>query len=428
MADIMDATPRPTAPIYPFDEPGHDIVFHEGDIEVVGIGEGHGTILATMNGDIKIEWQVELPTRFELGDVTLRLRRPDLGFVNVDAVLNSSDGRGWIAAASLTSGQKLTRVIVHWVNLPWILPAEPLTDGRGAWAGRWAAQGAGWSMVLNSRPDLGRVFPLMEQSHYFAATYTGELRRVDGSSFDVDAAVDALYGWQVALSFALGRWVAPAVPVGFDAVGRRAWELWAPWRCDGVAGYSSWWDSHNGKDLKDFVALFLDAWHDHNRRDLVQYMCHHFLAANQRSTALEGRIMLAQAALEYFSWVKYVLSGIRSRRQHKNTHVAHLQELLTAAGIPMELPAVPPELQQFASEEGLSGGPELVTCLRNRLTHPKDAHEPYRIKHLVFRAWELSMQYVELLLLHELGYRGQFCRRIPPREWVHTREPVPWVR
>lgn len=419
--------PRPIVPIYPFDEPGREIVFHEGNIEILGVGTGLGVISATMNGDLDINWNMQLSTSIKLGDVILRLQHPDLGFVEVDALVNNSSGRGWIRSASLAAGRPLTRVVVHWVNIPWIWPAEGLYDGRRSWTGRWQAQGAGWSMVLDSRPDLSRTFPIMKQSHHFAATHTGELRRVDGSSFDIDSAADALYGWQVALSFALGRWVAPALPVGFDAAGRRAWEQWVPWRCDEVDGYMGWWDSRNGDDLKDFVSLFLEAWFDPNsdpsRRDLVWHVCHHLIAANHRSTTVEGRIMLVQATLEYFSWVKYVLSGIRSRKEHKKSRaVTHLRELLTVASISKEIPTTPSALQQFAGDENLTDGPELVTCLRNRLAHPKDAHEPYRIQHLVGRAWELSMQYGELLLLHELGYRGQFCRRVPLREWAHTKK------
>jgi hypothetical protein len=282
-------------------------------------------------------------------------------------------------------------------------------------------------MALSGRPDIGRVLPLLNQSHYFGVTYVGELRRVDGSSFDVNSAADVLYGWQVAFSFALGRWVAPALPVGFDAAGRRAWEHWAPWRCDETPRYLSWWDDQNGDDLKDFVAVFLDAWCDPSQRDLIWHLCHHLIAANHSSTTLEARIMLVQATLEYLSWIKYVLSGARSKREHNNKQAHdHLAELLAAANISKDIPALP-ALREFATNEGLTDGPEVVTRLRNRLVHPKDAREPYRIQHLVHQAWELSMQYGELLLLHELGYRGQFCRRVPRREWAHTREPVPWV-
>ncbi|MGH3673386.1 MAG: hypothetical protein ACRDSH_22630, partial [Pseudonocardiaceae bacterium] len=86
----MDDVTPPTAtvPVYPFGEPGHDIVVHEGDIEIVGVGVGVGTVSATTNGSLDIKWEAELPTSLELGDVTLRLQRPDLGFVELGAAVN----------------------------------------------------------------------------------------------------------------------------------------------------------------------------------------------------------------------------------------------------------------------------------------------------------------------------------------------------
>jgi hypothetical protein len=113
---------------------------------------------------------------------------------------------------------------------------------------------------------------------------------------------------------------------------------------------------------------------------LVWHVCHHLIAANHSSTTLEARIMLVQATLEYLSWVKYVLSGVRSGREHKNINAHdHLKELLVDANISKDIPAGLPALQQFATDEGLADGPEVVTRLRNRLVHPKDAREPYRI-------------------------------------------------
>ena len=118
-------------------------------------------------------------------------------------------------------------------------------------------------MTIDSRPDLGEALRLAnETDEQYLLTHVGELRRADGASFDVAAATEVLFGWQLAMSFALGRWVAPAVPVGFDQDGRRVWEQWAPWRCDNVRGYESWWDTHTGDDLGHFVAAFLHAYLD----------------------------------------------------------------------------------------------------------------------------------------------------------------------
>jgi hypothetical protein len=64
---------------------------------------------------------------------------------------------------------------------------------------------------------------------------------VDGSSFKASEAEDALEAWQVALSFALWRWIALVAPVGFDVDGKPVWEQWGSWRCSPAYRYIPWW-------------------------------------------------------------------------------------------------------------------------------------------------------------------------------------------
>lgn len=47
------------------------------------------------------------------------------------------------------------------------------------------------------------------------------------------------------------------------------------------------------------------------------------------------------------------------------------------------------EMQPFAAANQVIDGPEVLTWLRGRLVHPKDAGEPYRIEDLVTDAWRL---------------------------------------
>jgi hypothetical protein len=421
---------QPLTPIYPFEEPGKAITIHLGTTEVAGVGRGPGRVWAVMDGSLDINWEVDTDGSVDLGDVTLRLRRPEIGDVDVEALVSNTSGRGWINNASLSSGRELTRVVVHWVNLPSIWPAEVLHGEGRVWAGRWTAQGAGWRMTFDSRPDIRQALAALKQPSKFGITHVAELQRVDGSSFDPETAANALFGWQVALSLAMGRWVAPAFPVGFDADGSRVWEQWAPWRCNGTAGYPSWWDDQNGDDLRDFVRRFMEIWVDPDRYDFIRYFSSHLIAGNQVATTPEARIMLVQAGLEYLSWVKYVIVGGRSRTAHKSgSAVDHLTELLDTAPISTQIPAELPALAQFVVDKGLTNGPEVVTRVRNRLIHPKDAGEPYRIGNLVFEAWLLLMHYADLLLLYELGYAGRYVRRysITSNRWAHDRHPVPWT-
>ena len=382
----------------------------------------------TLDGDLEVRWEVDDATHLRLRDVTLVVARPGLGDVEVAGRVWRSAGEGDIPGADLGGGANLERVVVHWVNVPTIWPAESLRTPDAEWHGRWRGEGAGWAFTFDSRVDLGDVVREIGQSRRFVVSHVAELRRADGATFGAVEASDALYSLQLALSFALGRWVAPALPVGFDEHGTRAWEQWAPWRCDRYAGFESWWDTltHAGDDLRDFVHRFMDAHADPGTRDVVGLFAHHVIAANHGGTTVEARIMLTHAAAEYLAWVTLVLTGATSRTTFGRSSASeHLRSLLAAAHIPTAIPAELDVLSTFAASEGLDG-PSALAWMRNRLVHPKDPGEPYRIQHLVAQAWQLGMHYCDLLLLHRLGYLGSYVPRFPPHRWAHDRQPVPW--
>lgn len=132
----------------------------------------------------------------------------------------------------------------------------------------------------------------------------------------------------------------------------------------------------------------------------------------------------------YLSWVTYVLSGMRSAGDHRQNHHAaqNLRDLLARAAIDPAIPAELTVLHQWAadSQPEIGDGPEAITWARNRLAHPKDPGEPYRLEGFLSEAWLLALHYAELLLLHELGYHGHFQPRFPTGQMAHTSIAVPW--
>jgi hypothetical protein len=75
----------------------------------------------------------------------------------------------------------------------------------------------------------------------------------------------------------------------------------------------------------------------------------------------------------------------------------------------------------------VDAGPELVTEVRNKLVHP-----PRRLNgpewpspDVIIEAWELSMWYLELVLLRVLEYSGSYTSRITAKAYGDT-SPVPW--
>ena len=420
------ATDDPIQPVYPFQAVGAPIDLYRGNISVDGAESRSGRVFVDMAGDLEVRWLLTgSAPDFEPGTaVELGIMRPDIGWTTVPAQNYSSSGSGVIGDATLGAADaSCERVIVHFANLPSIFPFG---------SGRMVLSGAGWNLDLEGRADHPEILRELKQSLFFAVTHAASLRRADGASFKASEAAEAIEAFQLALSFALGRWIAPVAPVGFDGSGKRVWEQWASWRCSPASGYLPWWSTGDGGDLQDFVRLFGETWSSSEYdREVIRHVARHLIAAHHRGTTIEAKIMLVHAALEYLSWVTYVVPGKRTATQHgkdKNRTPAatwHLKELLRPAKIKVRIPTSLPGLRKFARAEGLPSGPAAVSRLRNKLIHPKDAGEPYRIEGLVTEAWQLASEYGELLLLHRVGYQGKY---LPRSDIAMPRSvSVPWA-
>jgi hypothetical protein len=417
--------------VYPFasSEPDGAIVLHSGPVKVAhehGDNTGTGRVWLDPRDGLTVRWEFETDSRLELGDAVLTVNRPGLGDVMVSAHIMNSAGSGSIAHAALGDSMDLSYVIVHWFNLPAILPCLPLAmPGGGAYGGRWVCEASGWRLTLDQRSDHASAVDDLRGTAHAALTHLGRLERVDGSSFTSADADQLLSGLQTALSFATGRWVAPALPVGYDANGRVRWEQWANWRCSRFHGFFGWWDSHRSEDLAELCQRFLDHWLDEGRHAAIRHATYHAICASSDESMLEARVALAQSGFEYLAWVTNVLEDGRSANEYKGVP-AHekLKDMLMKAKVPTSIPNEFNGLAALAPVDKQTG-PLATTWLRNKLVHPKDASQPYRIESAIWNCWLLSVEYLELLLLWRLGYRGNYLPK-RPGIWAHQSKPVPW--
>ena len=331
----------PITPVYRPGPIGRSVEIFVGQLTSDHWDRESAVIRMAMRTDLNIEWRLRDGPWTPLEDLALRLRRSALGTVSVPARATNSVGSGYIPGCEIGSGLDMTRVVAHWVNVPPLAPAASLKSAGSVWSGRVVFVAWPWTMTLDARSDLLSVAPTLRSSAGLAMTHVAELTKSDFGSFTGAEAAHVLFGFQTALSFAFGRWVAPALPVGFDHSGRRVWEQWAPWRCDPFAGFLSWFDTGQSGDLQDFVAAFMTHWLDPSRSDAVRHLAQHAISAGQRRTTLEARIMLIQAATEYLGWTNLVLSS-RMTEQEYNSRAfpaaEKLRRLLEDASIPTELP------------------------------------------------------------------------------------------
>lgn len=392
---------------------------------MVGGRVGRGRIWLAMDGAHSFQWRTD--QRVSTGPCRISIDHPTYGLTELAAYATRTDGHGVLMSPELGTGTSLTSVIAHWLNLPAVYPTEALSTGSAIWGGRWRCRAAGLIITFDQRPDLAQREQEVSGGRDLMITHFSELRRANGGPFPARRATEALFCCQLAISFAFGRWIPPALPVGFNTTGQRVWESWADWRCDPTTAHIKWLDTHRSEDLRAVVTAFLRHWRRRSTRDVVWHLAHHCISANQPDMPLEARIMLTGSAFEYLSWVNYVLTGKRSRSAHKKLPAADLlRELLRDASIPESLPSQFAALRRIQKNHS-TDGPESLFWMRNRLVHPKDRGEPYRINEALLQAWQLSMHYLDLLLLRQIGYSGHYLPRLVVGGWAHDSTPVPWA-
>ncbi len=143
-----------TAPVYPFGVPGAEIVLWEGDL-TVGDKTSSGRLWMTTTGDVSFRWALD-PAGWHslrLGETRLALEHPDLAKLDVPGRVTSTAGSGILESTAVGSAAQLDELVVHWVNVPSIEPAEPLESRTASWSGRWSGCGGGWSFVLDAREE-----------------------------------------------------------------------------------------------------------------------------------------------------------------------------------------------------------------------------------------------------------------------------------
>jgi hypothetical protein len=446
----LDA-PGPLSPLYPFNEPGQPVVLYEGAIGGLASGDVTGSVELSCAPRPGIEWHVGpgAPPQFaNQPAVTLALRRRD-GDVLLPGVPRGIDG-GW--SNGIVAGRAdvpLNRIVAHWFNLPrWHgllrLTAPARDGGQRWWSGRWVTQVSGWRIILDARPDHQRVWADLHKADVYVMTHVMELRRLDGEDFTAREAEPLLDALHVGVSFALGRWAAPMLPVGQDADGRVEWEDWRSGFCDPAQATSGgWWYQFDQRALAEFldcaVPLFADP---PSRAALRLQMMFAIMAISDRGF-VEQRVMNCAAGLEHLMWQILVLGGLltkdqyqgRTQYQGRRLSAHHLLRMvLTEAKIPTRIdPILLPMAARFASEESERQGRELdgadvVTQIRNRLVHPKAAQEGvYRLAGLVAEVWLLARHYLALLILHSIGYRGPYRDLTRTTGWAGDVGTVPWA-
>jgi hypothetical protein len=288
------------------------------------------------------------------------------------------------------------------------------------------------------RPDHEAVFSDVRQADVYVMTHVMEVRRLNGTTFTAAEVTPVLSALHVGLSFALGRWVAPALPVGLNDQAQAVWGQWGPMLCDPARLLSSgWWYPEDQGALADLLACLLPAFRNPDKGQALRLQMQYAITAIADRGFVEQRIMSGAAGLEHLMWQELVLSGRLTEAEYTSrAWPAHkkLRTLMTESGVDLRVHADRlPAATAYAASQQVDGarpadGADVVTRVRNRLVHPKETQGPvYGVKGLVTDTWLLTRHYLALLVLRSIGYRGSYQDLSRTNRWAGETEPVPWA-
>jgi len=309
---------------------------------------------------------------------------------------------------------------------------EPPLQGRRR-CGRVVLDADGWNITLAATGRTDNLVKALKAQGGHILTHLGRIARQDGSTFSSERLEELLSCLHYFLSFALGRWAGIALPVGFDTGGKRVFEEWGmritadgPWK-----GSSSWFDEHHGELLSQVFPGFASLWAKKLWRRPLAHALYWYLGACDRRVGIgvDTGLILAQTASEVLAWTYCVLDREivpREKFGPRGFSAARKLRLLTSSlGVPLE---IPPDLSALRQKRGnkWADGMDAITDIRNSLVHP-DAQTELP-DHLCFEGWNLSLWYIDLVLLRLCGHDGNYANRLALRRMKGQVEPVPWAR
>lgn len=424
--------------------PGEPLLLHEGQVALLRDGREPalttGRVVLRWREGASLLWSAALRPDWGdqrawrvtgSGDLQLSLQWRGLPVLAPTALTET--GRGWLNEVTFGDAQApIHQVVACWVNMPTTWPRTFVRGDGQSWLGRWTFEAGEWELCFDARPDVGEVAATCKRERLNAVTHTIQLRRADRQPFTGVRAAAVLDALHLAVSFAAGRWTCPAAPLGLDAAGKAVWGQWAPSHCDHPGkGSNGWWVQHHEQDLVVLIEHFLRECQQPDRWLPLQYLASAAILAGE-SGFVEQRLTTAAAALEHLIWISDVLEGdytpdnfrLGARRHaHKR-----LRQHLTRLQVPLEVdPSRSPALAAYAAG---ADGPRTVLQVRNRLAHPEDTAqtaELYAQTGLIAEAARLTCRYLDLAVLHRIGYVGAARDRTKVTGWSGEAELVPWA-
>ncbi len=259
------------------------------------------------------------------------------------------------------------------------------------------------------------------------------LAHKDNTSFEPNTAQRCLDFLHYFLMLLAGVRSGPGVCFGFRDDGSFVYSTLSVYKIDQLNWPDTWVPSmgHHAvvPDRQPFelADLIWKIMLNQDRANWLTVLIATYCDACRRESGSEHAVFLAQSGMELLGSLLLVDSQqiLSSSTWRRMPAAEKMRLLLSRASIDTSLPD---DLKHLISND-VTDGPDTIVMLRNALTHPtgKNIQALSQLEGRDrFEIWRLSVHYLELLILHTLGYSGGFNDRVRGHEPGNVSKIVPW--
>ncbi|MBD2468821.1 hypothetical protein [Nostoc sp. FACHB-145] len=306
-------------PIYWTEKPNEPIQLYKGLLEIIQeetAYKGEGTVF--------LEWLPSPRIKFYFstqGEFTyqINLDKARLNILEIEIIVEvyimslpiifheKLEISGYLNEPTLLGlGQDLTNVVFHLSNFHDFIGTQVYRKDirkNSICSDRLLLEVESWSIYIDKLENFTEITESLQSQGGYAITHVGKIERSDQKTFSSKEAEEVLEVLHWFLSFCRGFRISPILLVGQNNNGEKVWEKWhsnqliSPWK-----KVDSWFidlNKLNIQNINELFAGFLTLWKTDTWNDAIRLAIHWYLESNAQAGAVQGSIILLQAAFEH---------------------------------------------------------------------------------------------------------------------------------
>jgi len=262
----------------------------------------------------------------------------------------------------------------------------------------------------------------------FQLLYTGKIELKNNEKITFQKTDYILESFSHFISFINGRRSSPLFWCGIEN-DEIKWQSLTPRLIDPYVYVHSWVSDWTNEGLSNLWNNFYELWRHESDQECLKTILHWYVEANSNTIFTEGSIVLIQNALELlFHWL------IAEKLRYVNPNDADSLSASVKIGFLLSYfkisPSIPDQftgLLKYSKKYNISSGPDIFTRIRNCIVH-QSSKKRMTLKDLESidrtEALHLGIWYVEMVLLRQLCFKGEYKNRCKSIKYQKDSEEI----